>query len=643
MADLDAQLAHSFGYDAFLPGQREVIDHLMCGRSAAAVLPTGGGKSLCYQLPALLLDGLTLVVSPLIALMKDQIDALERRGIAARRLDSSLGADAYRRVMNDVREGRVRLLYVAPERFANERFRNAIGSVPIALFAIDEAHCISEWGHNFRPDYLKLAAFARTYRAERVLALTATATAPVLADICRALDIDRSCAVRTRFYRPNLTLLSRPVEAAARDAALRAAIMNSSGASAGATVVYVTQQRTAERVAGMLRDIGVDARAYHAGFEPERRAEIQEWFMASTDGVVVATIAFGMGIDKSDIRSIIHYNLPKSLEGYAQEIGRAGRDGEPATCTMLACPDDLARLESFVYGDTPSRAAIAGLVESLAEADPVVVSEHQLSAAHDIRTLVVRTLLTYLELDGYLESGTPFFASYKFQPSRSSAEILADLPPGRRAGVAAVLRQSTKARTWFSIDVDRAAEKLEIDRRQVIDVLDELAGRGDLELRPSQVRRTYRWIRRPDDRDALVDALFERARNRERGELRRLAAVVELAGLDGCLVASLGDYFGEQLDGPCGHCSHCLDGRAAVLPPRVSPPVDPEIVAAAAALRSEHPAALDEPRALTRFLCGVGSPRLSRAKLTRHDLFGALGDVPFAEVLDHVTKTSTAT
>ena len=633
MTDLEAHLARVFGYDAFLPGQREVIDHLMCGRSAAAVLPTGGGKSLCYQLPALLLDGLTLVVSPLIALMKDQIDALERRGIVARRLDSSLGADGYRQVMNDVREGRVRLLYVAPERFANERFRNAIGSVPIALFAIDEAHCISEWGHNFRPDYLKLAAFARTYKAERVLALTATATAPVLADICRELDIDRACAVRTRFYRPNLTLLSRPVEATARDAALRAAI---AGQVSGPTVVYVTQQKTAERVAGMLRDIGVDARAYHAGFEAEHRASIQEWFMASTDGVVVATIAFGMGIDKADIRSIIHYNLPKSLEGYAQEIGRAGRDGEPATCTMLACPDDLTRLESFVYGDTPSRAAIAGLVDELAASDPVIVSEQQLSAAHDIRPLVIRTLLTYLELDGHLESGTPFFASYKFQPSRSSAEILADLPAGRRAPVAAVLRQSKKARTWFSIDVDRAAETLAIDRRQVIDVLDDLAGRGDLELRPSQVRRTYRWIRRPDDRRALVDALAERARNRERGELRRLAAVIEIAGLDGCLVASLCDYFGERLDRPCGHCSHCLDGHAA-LPPRATPPVDPDIVTAAAALRAEHPAALADPRSLARFLCGVPSPRLSRARLTRHDLFAALAGVPFAAVLEAAT------
>src|SRR5690625_1721774 len=178
-------LKQHFGYDAFRPGQEEVIEHLLAGQSAAAVFPAGGGKSLCYQLPALLLPGLTLVVSPLIALMKDQIDALAARGIAARRLDSSLSADEYRTVMNEVRDGSLRLLYVAPERFNNERFRHAIADVRVSLFAVDEAHCISEWGHNFRPDYLKLAEFAQQMQAERVLALTATATPEVLADICR--------------------------------------------------------------------------------------------------------------------------------------------------------------------------------------------------------------------------------------------------------------------------------------------------------------------------------------------------------------------------------------------------------------------------------------------------------------------------
>jgi ATP-dependent DNA helicase RecQ len=219
-----AALRHYFGFADFKPGQRDVIGHLLTGKSAAAVFPTGGGKSLCYQLPALLLPGLTLVVSPLIALMKDQIDALTARGIAARRLDSTLDLDEYRTVLDEVRSGKLRMLYVAPERFVNERFCEMIQRTAISLFAVDEAHCISEWGHNFRPDYPRLARFAQLGRAERVRALTATATPQVLGDICRFFHIETSCAVRTGFYRSNLALLATPITAAQRDEQFFAAL-----------------------------------------------------------------------------------------------------------------------------------------------------------------------------------------------------------------------------------------------------------------------------------------------------------------------------------------------------------------------------------------------------------------------------------
>ena len=215
--DIIGVLQKRFDLRDFLPGQREVIENLIAGRSAAAVFPTGGGKSLCYQLPALLLPGVTVVVSPLIALMKDQIDSLAALGVAGRRLDSTLTADQYRAVMSEFRDQRVKLLYVAPERFNNERFRETILRIRVSLFAVDEAHCISEWGHNFRPDYLKLAAFARLCGAERILALTATATQKVLSDICRVFDIDPECAVRTGFYRENLTLRTRSIKAWTRE------------------------------------------------------------------------------------------------------------------------------------------------------------------------------------------------------------------------------------------------------------------------------------------------------------------------------------------------------------------------------------------------------------------------------------------
>ena len=283
-------LSQHFGYDEFLPGQQDVIEHLLAGQSAAAVFPTGGGKSLCYQLPALALPGLTVVVSPLIALMKDQIDRLRKRGIAAARVDSSQSAEETAATMKQVRDGSLRLLYAAPERFNNERFRETIEHVQVSLFAVDEAHCISEWGHNFRPDYLKLAQFADRCRAERRLALTATATPAVLDDVCRGFGIDRSCAVRTGFYRPNLTLRFTPIAAADRDAALIAKLR---ARPPGPTIVYVTLQRTAEEAARRLSSAGFDARPYHAGMETDERTAVQEWFLSSDRGTVVATIAFG--------------------------------------------------------------------------------------------------------------------------------------------------------------------------------------------------------------------------------------------------------------------------------------------------------------------------------------------------------------
>src|SRR3954466_10256203 len=289
-------LAARFGFDAVPPGQERVVEALLAGRSALAVFPTGAGKSICYQLPALLLDGMTIVVSPLIALMKDQIDFLQRSGIDAARLDSSLEVSEQREIFDRLRAGSLKLLYVAPERFNNERFLGQLARARISLFAVDEAHCISEWGHNFRPDYLKGAERVRELGAERVLALTATATPAVVADIRAGFGIEEADAVVTGFYRPNLTLLTTPIVPGERDGQRVERLRER---PPGSTIVYVTLQRMSLRVATLLAAAGLPARPYHAGMSAEERVAAQEWW-SSSQAIVVATIAFGMGIDKAD-------------------------------------------------------------------------------------------------------------------------------------------------------------------------------------------------------------------------------------------------------------------------------------------------------------------------------------------------------
>jgi ATP-dependent DNA helicase RecQ len=629
-------LSSRFGFTAFRPGQEAVVETLLAGRSALAVFPTGAGKSLCYQLPALLFDGVTVVVSPLIALMKDQIDALVSRGIDAARLDSSLAADESREVNDRLRAGGLKLLYVAPERFNNERFLAQLAQTKISLFAVDEAHCISEWGHNFRPDYLKLAARARELGAERVLALTATATPAVVDDICAGFGIADADSVVTGFYRPNLTLLTTPAEASARDQLL---IDRLRERPPGATIVYVTLQRTALRVAALLAAAGLPARAYHAGMSPDDRVAVQEWWTASDRNIVVATIAFGMGIDKSDVRYVYHLNLPKGLESYSQEIGRAGRDGVPSICELYACPDDIPTLENFTFGDTPTREAVAGLLEEVFANDiggQFAVSEYELSGRFDVRPLVLKTILTYLELEGLLRQGTPFYAGYSFRPlTESFDEVFQAFDTDRGDFLRRLVASGKTGRIWTSLDPDSAAAVMGEERGRIVAALGHLEERRLIELRAADARQRYTLRAKPESLNGLLDRLVERFEKREQTETERIRRVVSLVTHVGCQVNDLVGYFGEVRDDACGHCSFCLTGEPQQLPnPIALPPLDESVDRRAlAGLQAANPETLAAPRQRARFLCGITSPATTKAKLTRDDLFGSLADRRFADVL----------
>jgi len=631
--DLDTVLRDRFRLPGFRPGQERVIRALLAHGAALAVFPTGGGKSLCYQLPSLLLDGVTLVVSPLIALMKDQIDALRALGVDAARLDSSLPWEEAKAVERRLLSGALKLLYVSPERFNNERFLELLKRVHVALFAVDEAHCISEWGHNFRPDYLKLADTARTMGAERVLALTATATPAVVDDICDSFRIPKDAAVVTGFHRPNLFLSVHPTRPHERDRVLLERIRSR---PPGPAIVYVTLQKTAERVARLLDGAGVPARAYHAGMDDDLRARVQEWWKGSDRATVVATIAFGMGIDKADVRYVYHYNLPKGLESYSQEIGRAGRDGQPSVVELLGGMDDVATLENFAYGDTPTERSVRALVDELLGSGPSFdVSIFDLSSRHDIRQLVVKTALTYLELLGVIHQGTPFYAGYRIRLNLELPELLARFSGERQEFVRGIFREASHGRTWYTLNPEEAGRRLGSDRGRVVRAVDYLGEQGWAEVQASDARLRFTRAETHPSAEALAAELVERFARREEQETKRVRDVVELASADGCVTNALLAHFGEARAERCGHCSWCETRRPAVFPAPPAPaPIGASVNAAEVrALREAHPDVLGAPRQQARFLCGLTSPAVSRARMGRHPLFGVLEDRRFAEVL----------
>ncbi len=628
--DLSAQLQKHFGFSSFRPGQEKVIGALLDGRSALAVFPTGSGKSLCYQLPALQIEGLTVVVSPLIALMKDQIDFLRGRGISAARMDSTIAPEEAREISSSIADGTLKLLYIAPERFNNERFLAEMKRANIGLFAVDEAHCISEWGHNFRPDYLKLAEAAKQIGAERILALTATATPAVVEDICRTFDISPDDAIVTGFYRPNLTLFMTPASREERD---RLIVSRLQERPAGPTIVYVTLQKTAEAIADHLAQHNLPARAYHAGMEPEVRHEVQEWWMREPAGIVVATIAFGMGIDKSNVRYVYHYNLPKSLESYSQEIGRSGRDGEPSTVEMFACRDDIPALENFAYGDTPSEESLRSLVTDIVNGpEEFAVAPYEMSLRYDLRQLVLRTALTYLELLGVLKQGTPFYSGYEIKPNLPEHEIAAQFPGEHALFVRDLFRVSKRGRIWYGLNPEEAAAKLGVERRRVIRALEVFEERNLATVRAADVRTPYTRIGEGLDPDAITQELMQRFNRREEQEISRLQQVVDLVEHEGCQWNALVGYFGEVRPKPCGHCAWCLTKQRARIPAASLPAIDIE-PEAARALFDKLPPDLRAPRQLAKLLCGLSSPSTSKLKLTRDGLFGHLEEHRFGDVL----------
>ena len=632
-------LQQIFGFNTFNTGQQQVVDTILAGRSAAAIFPTGAGKSLCYQLPATQLPHLTLVVSPLLALMQDQLAFLASKNIAAASIDSMQTREQSTAVMNCVRSGNIKILMISVERLNNERFRQFLAQVRISLLVVDEAHCISEWGHNFRPDYLKLPQYQRAFNIPQTLLLTATATTKVVADMGSKFAINQQDITLTGFYRENLQLTVQGVSSDEKFSALNAWLQDKIQLSG---IVYVTLQQTAEQVAQQLQQYGFNAQAYHAGMKSEQRQHIQQQFMNGNINIIVATIAFGMGIDKSDIRYVVHYDLPKSIENYAQEIGRAGRDGQISQCLVLANQDNLNVLENFVYGDTPELSAIRYVLTQIAQQtdngnQQWEVLLNSLSSESNVRLLTLKTLLVYLELLNVIKPAYSYFAEYKYKFLQPQAQVLAHFDKNRQAFLQAIFNSSDTAKIWSTVNLERLAQTHPNERERALKALDYLHEKNCIELQSTQMTQVYQVnlinLNSETDIEKLSHKLFQRFNEKEQSEITRIEQLLAFFTSDQCLSKQLAEYFNDhQLTQGCGHCSVCR-GQVAQLPPQsqLAPLASYNFIELSGQIQQKL-AIQTSATLISRFLCGLTTPVFTKLRVRKLNGFARLENYRFSEV-----------
>ncbi len=514
IADALTSLREHFGFADFRAGQREVITAILEGKDAVVVMPTGSGKSLCYQLPAMMFAGATVVVSPLIALMKDQVDALRARDLPATFINSSLAEREQWARIDALRRGEFKLVYVAPERFRSSRFLEALKSISVSLFAVDEAHCISTWGHDFRPDYLRLKTVVQTLQGVQTVALTATATPYVRSDIIQQLGLAKPETFVSGFDRPNLTI---DVVHTEKEREKVARIKRLAKTHAGSGIIYASTRKAVEQVAMQLQGQGLSVSAYHAGMGDSVRVKAQEDFMTGRTQMIVATNAFGMGIDKPDIRFVAHYQMPGSIEAYYQEIGRAGRDGLPSSCVLLFNYADKNTHDFFIEGSYPSAEIIQDVYNALVSTGlkHIELSASEIAKRAGARNeMAVQSSLYLLERAGHIQRtaaspGTVVAGTAGVSPASATQKSTTGNPPRRTRGI---------------VMLDNVpATKLRVTP-------------GDVERR----------------------AALER---------RKLREMIEFCYTEYCYRAHILDYFGDRHHArQCGTCGNCAPHTAARTP-----------------------------------------------------------------------------
>ena len=641
-----------FGLNTFRPGQLEIIEHILAGKNTLATLPTGSGKSLTFQLPSFLLrsHGTTIIISPLLSLIRDQVQKLQQQGISACQIDSTLTTQERDHNLTELKSGNIQLLYTSPETLGNPQLLDILKAIDISLVAIDEAHCYSEWGHSFRPSYLSLPQLTRAIKPHAVLALTATATRKVASDIRKAFRIKTAQHISTSPRRDNLSYTIIPCENKLRNDQLSNILATHKHLPA---IVYAMRQEQCEEIAHHLSSTGLAAKSYHAGMSTQSRKTIQDDFLNDKTQVIVATIAFGMGVDKSNIRSIIHYHLPKSPEGWMQESGRAGRDGLPAHTYLLACGDDVIPLTNFIRARELEESSIKRLVQKLtSQGKTAVIEPYHTRVNLGMLTTTLDVLLAKLELLKISKYTHTTWRYIQMNVLYGKTFHLTDYPKKHHKAIEHIMQlgkikqiNPKNGKTYGErYDLHNAPADFGIPSEKLYQTLLEIKHSGECYMRFSGWQKHYKILKQLDAEQVnqLTANLYQYHQDQLTHDELRLKEVQRISTTRACIPVQFEKWFGIQKSDhtlqPCNNCSSCHgEKRPTKLQLRLT---ESKKLTSITDLQLEKiqefltkkKKYIHTPAQLTCILCGIGTPYIRHYRLHYHSIFASLESHPYDDI-----------